>query len=114
MGYDARSVASHAFQLPEHGLGRLQPGRAHAGDLGSSSGHGLLLWDAAAGNQVRVFADDADFVGPPEFSPDGLLVATVSNRARNDIGLRMWEPPQEESCDASLAMRGRSSVPIAS
>lgn len=59
---------------------------------GGSSGHGLVLWDAASGNQVRVVAGDADFVGPPAFSPDGrLLVATANTRGTDDDGLRVWD-----------------------
>jgi WD40 repeat protein len=59
---------------------------------GGALGHGLMLWDAASGNQRLVLASDGDSVGPTEFSPDGrLLVATVNSRGGNDVELRMWE-----------------------
>jgi WD40 repeat protein len=50
------------------------------------------LWDADSGNQVRVLADDANFIGQAAFSPDGrLLVAAVGNRGSNESGLRLWD-----------------------
>lgn len=60
---------------------------------GGSSGKGLILWDAASGNKIRVLAGDADFVGPASFSSDGrLLAATINKREGNEIGLRLWDP----------------------
>jgi len=59
---------------------------------GGSFGHGLIVWDSASGNQIRVLAGDADFVGPATFSPDGrFMAATVNKREGNETGLRLWD-----------------------
>jgi len=59
---------------------------------GASEGHGLIMWDDASGTQMRVLAEDADFVGQPVFSPDGRqLVATVGNRGGKNAELQLWD-----------------------
>ena len=59
---------------------------------GGSSPHGLVLWDTASGNQMRVLAGNTDSIGQPAFSPDGhLLGAEVESHGSSDSDIRLWD-----------------------